>query len=443
MNYPHAWCPLDRKGAAVITQMRLEVASYMEMMLESPPVYFRKRHLLEGWALLAGFILERTNENTYRVSGWRGNGKEMARFHQLWVRAGYEKYRDRFLEFHSGMCDRFPHDLKNINADHVVNRSRIPKDSWVQLFPVPDTANQAFGSKFERYFPRVDDATKIIALPPLVCFKLFCGKVPTTEAELDWALHDVRNHFLDSIPQIRSYCERIERSVRCHMHGDFAGAEKNNIATVAEHTSSLLDTEYADFLNLFPDIRSPLHFVAQEGAAELAAVLLYRGEDPNSRIDDDVTPLHVAAHCGHAKVAAHLLAAGADPNAVRKGGATSLHLAAYKGHAATVKALIAGGANVNAVRDRGDTALHLATQQGHKQVVVALLSAGADTNIQRFDRCAPLHLAAMRDDAELSRLLLAHGADLRAALVDGRIPAHLAGPRWNAMIAQRSLTEPS
>ena len=441
MKFPHAWCPAERESATVVVQMCLEVASYMEMMLQSPPVYFRERYLLEGWALLSGFVLERRNKNTYCISGWRGNGKEMARFHQLWVRSGYTKYRDRFLEFHSGMCDQFPDDLKNINADHVINKSRIPENSWVQLFPVSDTTNQEYGSKFERYFPKVDANTKSIDLPPLVCFKLFCGKIPSTEPELDWAMDDVRRKFLDSIPQIRSYCNRIERSVRCHMNGDFAGAQKNNVATIARQRSSL-DATYAHLRCLFPAIRPPLHLVAQEGGAELAAVLLFMNEDPNARDNAD-TPLDLAAQCGHADVAAHLLAAGADPNAVRKGGATPLHLASYKGHASTVTALIAGGANVNAVRVRGDTALHLAVQQGHRKVVVALLSAGADPNIRRLDGCTPLHTAALRDDAELSRLLLAHGADLRATLEDGRTPSHLAGRRWLAMLTRRSLIEPS
>ena len=435
MNHPHAWCPLEPDGAAVIAQMRLEFASYMELMLEAPPVYFRDRYLLQGWALLAGFGLERRHDNTYWVRGWRGNGKEQAQFSQLWVRTGYTGYRDRFEEFYRGMCRQFPHDLRGTDADHVINRARIPENSWVQLFPVPKAANQEYGRRFEQYFPKVGDGTRSIALSPLVCFKLICGKLPSTERELDWAMEDVRGQFLQGIPEIRSYCDQMEQSVRFHMRGDYAAAERANVTIPAGHTSTL-DATYAEFRNQLADLGPPLHVVAKEGREELAAVLLYGNEDPNVRLESGGTPLELAAHHGHVRVIEHLLAAGADPNAVRPGGFRPLHLAASNGQARAVRALIAGGANVHAANNRGSTALHFAVQQGHKKAVLALLAAGAEPNVKRADGCSPLHIAAHRDDAGLSRLLLAHGANLDASLADGSTPSDLGDHRWNAMRAR-------
>ena len=442
MNYSTAWCPLEDDSAKIVSLMRLEVASYMEMMLKSPPVYFRERYLLEGWALTEGFTFEQPTPDVCHVKGWKGNGTEEARFSQLWVRAGYWGYRDRFLEFHRGLCDSFPDDLKYIHADHVINRARILEHAWVQIFPVPAAANRKYGSAFERYFPKIGRSTKRIDLPPLVCFKLFCGRVPSEPSELDWAMQDVRGQFLQSIPEIRLYCDRIERSVQCHMNGDPTGVRHNNVATLGRPRSAVT-TDVAAILNPLLESGTPLHLAAQKGNAALAAVLLYQGQDPNACLTNGDTSLHLAAYFGHEEVSAYLIAAGANPNAARDRAATPLHFASHQGHASTVTALIAGGADVNRVRERGDTALHLAVQQGHAKVAAALLKAGADPNICRHDRCAPLHIAAQRDDAEVFSLLLSHGADPHATLVGGRTPLDLVSPHLVTAFVLRIHTRPS
>ena len=146
MNHPAAWCPLESGTISVFSSSRLDIACYMETMLQSPPVFFGKFHLLKGWALSQGFALERPNRNTCHVRGWVSDGTGRARIRQLWVRAGYGGYRKSFRDFHRGLCDSFPDDLQHIDADHVVNKSRIPGDAWVQLFPVAAAANRKYGS---------------------------------------------------------------------------------------------------------------------------------------------------------------------------------------------------------------------------------------------------------------------------------------------------------
>ena len=441
MKYLTAWCPLEHDTVSVIIQMRLELASYMETMLEVPPVYFRDRYMLEAWALLAGFILEERTPNTLYVKGWKGNGTELAHFRQIWVRAGYSDYRDRFLEFHRGLCERYPDGVKKIDADHVINRSRIPDNSWVQLFPVPIAANQAYGSKFERYFPKVHGNTKRIDLPPLVCFKLYCGKIPSNDSELRWAMSDVRNQFLDTIPEIRSYCDQMERSVQCHMNGNFSGARRNNVSPLPRRTA-LERKRYNFFRDQFPDIAPPLFLATQSADTQSVAILLYMNEDPNVRRANGDTPLHIAAQCGHTEVVRHLIAARADPNAGCGRGTTALHLASHRGLVSTAKALIAGGADVNQTRNGGDTALHLAVQGGHHRLAATLLTAGADPDIKRRDGVVALHIAAHQGDSQLSRCLLRHGADANAALADGRRARDLGGRRWLAELAGKPPVSP-
>ena len=172
--------------------------------------------------------------STCHVRGRVGDSAGWAEFRQLWVRAGYRGYRKSFREFHRGLCDSFPDNLRHIDADHVVNKSRIPGDAWVQLFPVPAAANRKYGSAFERYFPEVGHGTTQLDLSPLVAFKLFCGRVPANLSELDRAMKQVRGHLLQGIPEIRSYCDRIERAVRCHMNRDTAGVRRHDIAALGE-----------------------------------------------------------------------------------------------------------------------------------------------------------------------------------------------------------------
>ena len=64
-------------------------------------------------------------------------------------------------------------------------------------------------------------------------------------------------------------------------------------------------------LHRIADIRQ----AAQEPAAEMAALLLDRGADPNARNWDDVTPLHQAVRARNMAVAKLLLERGADANA--------------------------------------------------------------------------------------------------------------------------------
>lgn len=99
------------------------------------------------------------------------------------------------------------------------------------------------------------------------------------------------------------------------------------------------------------------------------------------------TPLIYAAREGHADVVALLLELGADPNAsTTAGSSTALHRAAYMGHGAIVQLLLAGRANPTLQDADGQTALHKAIQQGHTEVAAALLIACPELAAVRDNR---------------------------------------------------------
>ena len=126
---------------------------------------------------------------------------------------------------------------------------------------------------------------------------------------------------------------------------------------------------------------------AQAGDHAAVERLLRAGADVDERAADDTTALHWAAYRGDAEIAALLLAAGADPNAANRNGATPL-----------------GMACVSAGSGRG----------GRPDLVARLLRAGADPTLAPVGE-PPLLTCARTGDAGAVRALLADGAEVDAA----------------------------
>jgi serine/threonine-protein phosphatase 6 regulatory ankyrin repeat subunit B len=123
-----------------------------------------------------------------------------------------------------------------------------------------------------------------------------------------------------------------------------------------------------------PDGYSALMFAVQNGRTRIAALLLDRGADVDSRAFNGATALMVAAQNGRTRIAALLLDRGADVNAAASDGGTALMVAAQNGHTKTVAELLDRGADVNAAASDGVTALIIAAQNGHTETVLAFLS---------------------------------------------------------------------
>ena len=115
-----------------------------------------------------------------------------------------------------------------------------------------------------------------------------------------------------------------------------------------------------------PAGRSPLFFAALHGcAADAAAYLQEHVDEANSADREGFTPLHFAAQQQHADVAALLIAAGADPNARNRFGNTPLWTAMFNvrdGDGDVVRVLLDAGADVDAENNYGASPRSLAAK---------------------------------------------------------------------------------
>ncbi len=171
--------------------------------------------------------------------------------------------------------------------------------------------------------------------------------------------------------------------------------------------------------------RTPLHVAAEEGAADIAALLLELGADPDSTDENLARPLHKAAERNHVEVAAHLVHAEAQVNRRDGDGQSALHLAAAKGAVEAVEFLIGEGGVVD-IRDVTlSRPLHLAALNGHVEVVERLLDAGAPVGVTNEAGRSPLHLAVLEGHERVVQRVLAHGVDLDGDN-NGETPLHLA-----------------
>ena len=103
---------------------------------------------------------------------------------------------------------------------------------------------------------------------------------------------------------------------------------------------------------------TPLHLAAFFGQTAAVRFLLERGAqvDASGAGWMTGTALHSAASGRHADVIALLLGAGADPNARQSGGWTPLHAATANGDEPSVRLLLDAGADPAATNDDGQPA---------------------------------------------------------------------------------------
>jgi ankyrin repeat protein len=159
---------------------------------------------------------------------------------------------------------------------------------------------------------------------------------------------------------------------------------------------------------------SPVADEAMRGDRDAVRQLLKQGADVNSPHGDGMSALHWAAERGDADLAAMLVYAGANVGAVtRIGQYTPLHLASRSGNPAVVQVLLKAGAQASArTTTSGVTPLHLAALSGNVEVVRTLLEARADPNAREAEwGQTPLIFAAAEDRVDAVRALLAGGAD--------------------------------
>ncbi|MEO8682092.1 MAG: ankyrin repeat domain-containing protein [Vicinamibacterales bacterium] len=162
---------------------------------------------------------------------------------------------------------------------------------------------------------------------------------------------------------------------------------------------------------------SPVADAAMRDDVTAVRTLIQQKGDVQLAQGDGMTALHWAAERGNQDIAAMLLAAGANPRAeTRIGRYTPLHVAAKGGHPAVIRRLVDAKADVNALTTTGVTPLHLAAEGGNREAVAILLDAGSGVNVREPQwGQTPLMFAAGAGRTEVVKLLVARGADVRAA----------------------------
>jgi ankyrin repeat protein len=176
---------------------------------------------------------------------------------------------------------------------------------------------------------------------------------------------------------------------------------------------------------------------ARSGKADVVALLLAKGADPNARASRQQTALMWAVSQRHPDVVKALVTHGADVHArssewqemmavpphglpqynkiIPHGRDTALLFAARAGDLESAKLLVGAGANVNDADAWGISATTMAAHAGFTEMVEWLLDRGADASAAAAGFGA-LHAAIMRRDARMVTALLAHGADPNAPL---------------------------
>ncbi len=173
----------------------------------------------------------------------------------------------------------------------------------------------------------------------------------------------------------------------------------------------------------------PIHDAAREG--DLATVQSLLTKNRHLALDRDKSgksPLHYAALYGHANIAELLLSKGAKIDGMDHQGMTPLHLAAMAGQTLMAQFLIAHSADVNAKARSDWTPLHIAALWGKRDVAELLIAGKADIAARDSDGRTPLHLAAWKGRTGMLDLLIKSQADIGAKDSYGMTALH-----WTAL----------
>jgi len=181
--------------------------------------------------------------------------------------------------------------------------------------------------------------------------------------------------------------------------------------------------EGTDLNQLSPqDSMTPLMVAAEQGWAEIVALLLQSGADVNVRDRDSHTALTHAVAGKKSETVRQLIAAGAELNVVGTCFPynTPLMFAAMSGRGSLAKLLVEAGADVDAADPHGNTALMKACQAGKPKTVRCLLRLGADPNRVNEGGRTAIFCAVQRPESV--NLLLGAGADPNHADHEGYTP---------------------
>uniref|UniRef100_A0A183CCQ9 ANK_REP_REGION domain-containing protein n=1 Tax=Globodera pallida TaxID=36090 RepID=A0A183CCQ9_GLOPA len=196
----------------------------------------------------------------------------------------------------------------------------------------------------------------------------------------------------------------------------------------ADEMWSLLHMQFPPFAEV-RDRRTGLVIAIIKGHAELVALLLEKGADPQETYlftasldfpEIYVLPLWLAVTKRQVEVCRQLLAFGAYVDGGTDSGETPLHIASYMDCLDIVTLLVENGANVGLQNSEGYAAMMLAAAARRVDVVRYLLSNGASVDQTNFaGDDFSLLMAVKAGSLELCQLLLESDADVNQAASNG------------------------
>lgn len=143
-----------------------------------------------------------------------------------------------------------------------------------------------------------------------------------------------------------------------------------------------------------------------QGHANIVGRLLKAGIPVDEQMEGKKrTALRLAAEHAHADVIAILLKAGADPNITSASGSTAFYGAARAGCVPCMELLQKVGSNVNVRSWDNWTPLMEAVIEGHFQAVKRLVAWNADLNVSTNGANTPLSVAKYLGNHDIYELL--------------------------------------
>ena len=212
------------------------------------------------------------------------------------------------------------------------------------------------------------------------------------------------------------------RTIRTIIHAAVCSEPKNIDAVKA----LLSRAPIASLSTADEELWTPLHSAASSGRSPAAVALLLSllassKESVDLLTSGKRTPLHYAASKGHAEIVKLLLDAGADPRAADGTGATPLHRAAGGAGSLDVLRMLLAVTKPGEIdaRDRwGRTALMAAAAAGRKGAALLLVARGASLELKDAEGRTALEVAtAEGGSAEAGK----HLARQMQALASGEV----------------------